>query len=97
MPIRNGKIVDWTHKIDEFSTIVCDENFSVKEKLEKLHALMRRHHAIFNKDEDEYADQIEEAIEDWGHDEEELEFVGDGILNSIYNYADEHLIWLGIS
>lgn len=96
MPIRNGKVVGWKHEVKGFKEIVNHDEMTIKEKLEGLRALLQEKRDIFNLDEDEYHEQTEEALEDWGHDDGELEFLGNEILERIYCYADCHLIWLGI-
>lgn len=96
MPIRDGKVVGWKHEVNGFKEIVTHEELSVKDKLQRLGALLREKKKIFNLDEDEYHEQIEDVLECHADDDEELERAGDEIIESIYNYADHHLIWLGI-
>jgi hypothetical protein len=96
MPIRDGKVVGWKHEVNDFKEIVAHEELSVKEKLQRLETLFRDKKSTFNLDNDEFHIQIESLLKEWGHNEEVLEFRANEIIDSIYNYADHHLIWLGI-
>jgi len=91
MPVRNGRVVNWKLRIDDFGKIVGDDELSSRTKLNKLYKLLDKH-AVF-QDED-FADRLQEiACLD---DEDDLEVEGNDVLAEIYDFADDHLIWLGM-
>jgi hypothetical protein len=95
MPIRNGKIVKWEHSVEEFGKTIGRSDLSTKDKLKKLAEIVRKNEKIFSEGHDDFEDELINVIEAWGHDEDELETEGNYVINQIYNYADENLIWLG--
>lgn len=91
MPLRNGRVVNWKTHINDFGTIVADLDLSSRQKIVKLHELLDQH-TVF-QDED-FADRLQEiACLD---DEDALEVEGNDVIAEIYDFADDHLIWLGM-
>lgn len=94
MPYRNGRVIDWKWKIDGFGKIIGNEDFSTEEKLICLSKIVDNHPAFDDEDVfDDFADRLEEASHIENEYEQEAE--GNDIIAEIYDYADEHLIWLG--
>lgn len=90
MPIRNGRIVNWKTRIDGFADIIADDELPTGEKLIKLSRLICDHPAFRHED---FADQLEEASHIDNEYAQEAE--GNAVIAEIYDYADDHLIWLG--
>lgn len=97
MPLRNGKVVPWKLKIDEFRDALGNDNFSDEKRLLGLAELIDQHKEVFSNGYGDYgfAQDLREVVEvNSGTDD--LENEGNYVINKIYDYADRHLIWLGI-
>ena len=76
-------MAEWEEKISEFNGVLCDDSFSFEEKRDKIVYIVRTHPAFST-----YNGPTGEEAED------EDEF--DESLAQIYDFADEHRIWLGL-
>ncbi len=96
MPFRNGRIEKWKHKVPGFSRIASDESLSLKEKLAKLAEELgsEGNKPWFTKDGECFPSRINSLVEEFGDREEVLEPLAERLVNDIYDYADNHLIWM---
>ena len=92
MPYRNGRVVNWKTRIEGFAEIIGDEELATDEKLVKLSSLIQDHPAFGDED---FSDQLEEVSQI--DNEYEREAAGNSVISEIYNYADDNLIWLGVT
>lgn len=95
MPIRNGKIVNWKHKVNDFGKTIGRDDISSEEKLKLLADLIEKNQKIFGDEDEDFAEDLRDVVEINAGDEDELESEGNYVISRIYDYADANLIWLG--
>jgi len=91
MPMRDGVIVDWNHKFD-IKVFLDDESLTDSERLRKIANLIEQNEKVFTLEDDDFAQDFREAA---GWEDDDVEAEGNYVLDSLYNYADRNLIWLG--
>lgn len=93
----NGDVVGWKIKIQEFKDTLGDDSLSDEETLLALAKIIDKHKDAFSKDghDSDFAEDLREVVA-YNSGTDDLEDEGNYVLSRIYNYADTHLIWLGI-
>ncbi len=93
----DGKVVGWSLEIQEFKDALGDDSLSDEETLLALAKIIDKHKDAFSKDghDSDFAEDLREAV-GFHSGTDDLEDEGNYVINRIYNYADHHLIWLGI-
>lgn len=91
----NGNVVGWNLEIQEFKDTLHDDGLSDEKTLLALAKIIDKHEAAFSKEDEDFAQDLREAV-GFHSGTDDLRPEGDHVLNRIYNYADTHLIWLGI-
>jgi hypothetical protein len=93
----NGDVVGWKIKIAEFRKTIGDDDLSDEKKLLALAKIIDKHKETFSKEDDynDFAEDLREVVE-CNSGTDDLEDEGNYVIGRIYDYADRHLIWLGI-
>jgi len=91
MPRRNGRVVNWKIRVNEWAEVFKDDDLNNKTKLKML-ALVLDKYPVFG--EDDFSERLRDAssIEDL----HEQEVMGEEIISEVYDFADQNLIWMGI-
>lgn len=91
MPFRNGRIVDWKIRVNEWAEVLNSEDED-EVKLIKLAGILDKHPAIFG--EEDFSERLRDAAEE--PDEGYREYIGNSFIGEVYDFADERLIWMGM-
>ncbi len=91
----NGNVVAWKLEIQAFREALGNDGLSGEETLLALAKLIDHHEEAFRKDDDDFAQDLREVV-GVNSGTDDLEDEGNYVLDRIYDYADRHLIWLGI-
>ena len=91
----NGNVVAWKLEIQSFRETIGNDDLSDEETLLALAKLIDQHEEAFSKNGNSFANDLREVAEA-NYDADDIENEGNYVLERIYNYADRHLIWLGI-
>lgn len=90
MPYRNGRVVGWKFRINEWTELMNREDMSVAFKLISLADVLDKHRQFEDEDFSERLRDAANLDEVWDQEEE-----GDEVLSEVYDFADEKLIWMG--
>lgn len=93
----DGEVVGWKLTIGGFKKILGDDSLSDEKTLLSLANLIDQHEVAFNREDDynDFAEDLREVVA-YNSGTGDLEDEGNYVLDRIYDYADRHLIWLGI-
>lgn len=100
---NNNRVVNWKHKVD-IKVVLNDKTIPDREKPGKIADILEKNKSKFHEAGDrgcndwwitgmiEDLRDLDGAEDEFNYDEDEV----NDLLRDLYDFADDHLIWLGV-